>query len=211
MAETTGDDGRFGIVRRGYDIDQVDQFVLDQAAAWRTALQAAEERTRAAEQELTRLRALEASLEAERESLALDRQRLLAEVKVETERQREELAKIRADALDEASTAAAEYAERSLAEAKEKADGTARELQERRARMEAEFQATRADYELAEATLRAKVNDLNSMRLSLVTGLEAIAKGGLAGLGEIEDTVIKAGTAANGGDPRAAVDVADRG
>ena len=93
---------------------------------------------------------------------------------------------------------AAELEQQALSDARRKAEAEGRKLQERHDGLEADFAEKKANYERAEAALRAKVEDLNATREALVTGLEAIAKGGLSGLAEVEALLEPASVNGNG-------------
>ena len=169
MADKGTGDNRFAIARRGYDIDQVDRFLVAQAEAWRTAVQTADERAERLEIELAQLRALHSETENERTDLAAHR----AEVEAEA-----------ASIVEAARAKAAGFEQEALAEARRKVEAEGRRLQERHSRLEADYEATRTAHEKSEERLRAKIADLEETRLALVTGLEAIAQGGLRGLAE---------------------------
>lgn len=208
----------FEIVRRGYDVDQVDEFLITQALAWRGELDSADRRVAELEQELVRLGHLEAEVEQARQqqqavSLALQtaaeiRDKMLAETRTEIADLRAvteaELGKAgiesaaEADRLgveaEEQATALVEAAKQSAAEVEEQARAYSNELAQaheeeysrRREDADERHAATMARYEEAERVQESKVNELNSIRETLVVSLEAIASGGLAAMGEFK-------------------------
>lgn len=168
----------FRIVLRGYDIDAVDAFLVTQARAWGEALDEAKQQIAMLEREVARLRLIETDQERAEQDLAA----------------RTESAEIAAAVLrEEAERKATETVEAAQVEANEildEADRTHRarqrlELQKFES-LQAELEVRHEDamerYAKAEAILQAKVDDLAATREALVTGLEAIARGGLAGL-----------------------------
>ncbi len=213
-----GQSKSFGVVRRGYDTDQVDQFLQTQADAWAAELKA----SRAANEELeARLLALQNETEGLRAKEADLAQRLEAadhaydDLTAKAEReaiekrrtQDEELAQMRIDAAAYAAEVRAE-AEAEAAKVNEQAVKTTSEA-DAKARAAAEavleehqgvlnqlqsdfddrFARTKAQYERVLTALQAKVDELTETHQGLVSGLEAIARGGLSAtiLGDLEE------------------------
>ncbi len=261
----------FDVVRRGYDQDQVDRFVVKQAEAWRGAVAEVEARLAAAQTEIDQLRPLAEEVEQSRRqqealtitlaSAAQARDQMLAQAEEDSRLQREaataeaerlrseaeeyalqmrseadahavqvrseadayavqvrseadgEAESVRSEAATEAERVRSE-AESELARVRSEAESEVSELQEsmradilerartmeeahkrRTAELDANHQASTDGYRQLEEALRARVTDLHHLRLSLVTGLEAIATGGLARLGELEGLFRQAGLA----------------
>ncbi len=216
MAEI--DRQNFEIVRRGYDIDQVDEFLVRQAEAWRAELYEARRRISEMEADVGRI----ASLEAEVDQARRQQEALTMTLQTAAQARDEMLAKAEQDITVLRSEAEAEISQE-LAEAKAQAAkvlGDAEQeandvrhqsrmrtdelmmaqeeqLQTRQAELDTEHAEAKERYEKAEQTLVAKIKDLNSMREALVTGLEAIASGGLAALEEVDDVLAEVGIVGN--------------
>lgn len=199
----------FDVVRRGYDTDQVDQFLRTQADAWaselaesRAANEELEAKLSALQGDLENLRVQEADL-AQRlesadhayESLTEKAEREMAEKR---RAQEEELAQMRIDAAAysadiraEAEAEAAkvqEQATKTTSEADQKARAAAEAVLEEhqgvlnglQADFDERFARAKAQYERVLTALQHKVDELTETHSGLVSGLEAIARGGLS-------------------------------
>lgn len=234
MAETNRQS--FEVVRRGYDMEQVDKFLVHQAEAWRKELHRAQTRISELESKVQSLSQLEPQLEQARqqeEALALTLQsatqakdELLtkaeqetSELRTQAEIEAEEMRALAADEAESVRTEATSEADRIVSEAKDKATSLVEsaekeaddarhesrmrtdelmlaqeeQLQQRRAELDQEFETAVGRYELVEQSLKDKVTELNSMREALVTGLEAIATGGLSALEDVQDELAAVG------------------
>lgn len=214
MAEAAADGPSFDVVRRGYDIDQVHEFLVRQAEAWRAELYEATRQIAELESDVARVNELETEVEQARtqqEALTLSfhsaaraRDEMLAAADIEiTDRKalaEEEAEQILAEAKAEAASllAAAEreandvrFAARARTEELVKAQES--ELMARRSELESSYNEALATYERTERSLIDKVRELNSMREALVIGLEAIASGGLAALEDVSDQLAAVG------------------
>jgi cell division septum initiation protein DivIVA len=237
----------FDVVRRGYDIDQVEKFLVVQAEAWSGELELARTRIAALEEELRRLHGVEAeamelrhraeSMGAELAEAEQARSTMLAQAgseaqQIRTEAQREasklrhdaELARARIEAEARHRTTEQENqarvnsnelvveAERIMAEAVAEANRIRTEasteadrvrdsvdtevsarvdarltdelagLEERRRKLDEDYIETKSQYERVMAAMSAKVSELRTTHHALITGLQAIAKGGLSQL-----------------------------
>ncbi len=204
----------FEIVRQGYDPDEVEQFLTSQADAWRRALDDAQSRIAQLEAEVHRMAPFEAdaaNLEHERaelgrraEAAAAAQAQRLAELKDDVDRTQREAAADAEHQVAEARTRAATIVDEARRSAESESEAIRRRAEEEHQQLEARHQQRRAEldrshaetvdrYDKIETALRAKVEELDSMRMALVTGLEAIATGGLAGMGEVADLMVAAG------------------
>ena len=208
----------FEVVRRGYDIDQVDEFLVRQAEAWRNELFESRRRVTELEGDLTRL----AQLEVEVDQARRQQDALTMTLQTAAQARDEMLAKAEQD-VTAMRTECENEVERELAEAKAKAAqllGDAEQesndiryqnrlrtdelamaqeeqLKQRQTELDEAHEEAKSRYEVAEKALAAKIQDLNSMREALVTGLEAIASGGLAALEEVSDVLAGVGIVGN--------------
>ncbi len=194
----------FSLVRQGYDTDEVEAFLVSQAEAWHQALRQAEQRTAQFQLELEKTQRREAALLNELNSATKAKENTMAEIEQEAELKRAEhelTIKKRADEVEASITA-------QLAEAEAKAAGLIRqaehdaaesqtELEKTRtsqlAALESEHRRTTSQYEKAEAKLIESIKDLNTMRVALVDGLQAIADGGLTNAKAIDDLLDEIG------------------
>lgn len=208
----------FEVVRRGYDIDQVDEFLVRQAEAWRNELYDARRRIAELEGDLTRLGALETEVEQARrqqdaltmtlQTAAQARDEMLAKAEQDVAVLRSEAEQQVEDQLSEAKVKSAEM----VAEAEQEANDVRHQsrmrtdelmmaqeeqLSQRRSELDTAHAEAKGRYEIVEATMASKIKDLNSMREALVTGLEAIASGGLAALEEVSDVLADVGIVGN--------------
>ncbi len=216
MAEI--DRQNFEVVRRGYDIDQVDEFLVRQAEAWRAELYEARRRLSEMEGELGKI----APLEAEVEQARRQQDALTMTLQTAAQARDEMLAKAESDVASKRAEAEAEIAEelagakaqaaQILADAEQEANDVRHQsrmrtdelmmaqeeqLRARQEELDTEHAEAKERYERAEQALAAKITDLNSMREALVTGLEAIASGGLAALEEVGDVLAEVGIVGN--------------
>ncbi len=243
MAETADiDRQQFEVVRRGYDIDQVDEFLVRQAEAWRGQLYEAQRRISELEEGVGQLSHLEAEVEQARrqqEALTLTFQtaaqakdEMLAKAEREAAEHRrateEEMLKLRVETETETTRLLAEAtakaddlvrtAETEAAETERSARARVNELlstgeqqtRERQAELDANHVRTRARYRQAEEALSSKVEELNSMRIALVAGLEAIASGGLAALEGVGDQLAAVGIGGTDADESAVQKLLDK-
>ncbi len=215
---TSVDQQTFDVVRRGYDIDQVDQFLIIQARAWSAELDAARDRVAELEQEVQGIGRLEAELDEARrqqEALTLTLQTAAQardEMLAKTEQEIADLQASNDAALTSLRSEAEEQATALVSEARNAASEIEQETQVRslelhreqeddfaRRRAELEQQHIDATQRYAEAAkaLKAKVEDLNSMREALVAGLEAIAGGGLSAMRGSEELLASVGIEIN--------------
>ncbi len=243
MTDMAGiDREQFEVVRRGYDIDQVDEFLVRQAEAWRERLHEAERRIVELENDAIELRQLGSEVEAARrqqEALTLTFQtaaqaqdEMLAKAEREAAEHRrateEEMLKLRVETETETTRLLAEAtakaddlvrtAETEAAETERSARARVNELlstgeqqtRERQAELDANHVRTRARYRQAEEALSSKVEELNSMRIALVAGLEAIASGGLAALEGVGDQLAAVGIGGTDADESAVQKLLDK-
>lgn len=215
----------FEVVRRGYDIDQVNAFLIHQAEAWRAELLDSQLRVRDLEGDSMRLEQLEVEVEQSRkqqEALTLTfqtaanaRDEMLAKAEMDiSERQalvEEQVSRVQLDSeaevdrlLSEAkiqATSIVTTAEKEANDARHRARmrtdelmlAQEEQLQQRKAELDETFAESMVRYELAEKSMKDKVTELNSMREALVTGLEAIATGGLSALEDVSDELAAVG------------------
>ena len=193
----------FEVVRRGYDIDQVEQFLVRQAEAWRTELFDARRRIGQLETDLTKLSTLEQEVEQSRQQ----QDALTMTLQSATQTRDEMLAQAAEDSsakLAEAEAAAAQIP----ADAENEATGIRsqgrqqtdkqliaqeEEFRQRGEQLQHAHLEAKSRYEMIEATLVSKIQDLNDMREALVSGLEAIATGGLTAMEDIGDAMAGVG------------------
>ncbi len=167
----------FRIVRKGYDVEQVDSFLLTQATAWSTEL--AQSR-----QENAELRAHLARQAQEVEAASLSAQSHAVAPNAAANQTDVEI-------IARAETTAA----RMLAEADQQAQTRVRAalraqeevLAQRQQDLDARFARSKAQYEQILSALQAKVGELQETREALVSGLETIAAGGLAAIEGFSD------------------------
>ena len=181
----------FAIVRQGYDVDEVEEFLVTQAEAWRDALSQTENRVAELEAAMESSRRREAALLEGLQTAAQAREHVMAETEREFSERRAqteaELNQLISDARASAQAQLAEAADEAarlldgaeLQAARIKSESEA-ELVSRMATLETEHREATTRYAEAEADLKVQVKDLNAMRLALVRGLEVIADGGLA-------------------------------
>lgn len=208
------DGPNFDIARRGYDIDQVHEFLIRQAEAWRTELYRATRRIEELQTDLARLGELEVEVEqsrSQREALTMSfhsaaqaRDEMLLTAEAEIGKKRAEVEQQAAQILAEARAEAATI----LADAEREANDvrfTARartdelmqaqqsELMARKAELDESHNNAVARYRSTEESLIENIRELNSMREALVVGLEAIANGGLAALEDVSEQLAAVG------------------
>jgi DivIVA domain-containing protein len=208
----------FEVVRRGYDIDQVDEFLVRQAEAWRNELFESRRRVSELESDLTRLAQLEVEVDQARrqqdaltmtlQTAAQARDEMLAKaeqdvaaLRAECEQEVEqELAEAKAKAaqlLGDAEQESSDIRYQNRLRTDELVMAQEEQLKQRQAELDEAHDEAKGRYELAEQALATKIRDLNSMREALVTGLEAIASGGLAALEEVGDVLEGVGIVGN--------------
>lgn len=214
MAELAADGPNFDVVRRGYDIDQVHEFLVRQAEAWRSELYEASRRIADLEADVIRLAELETEVEQARNqqealtmsfhSAAQARDDMLtsaeADVAARKDIAEQEAGKILAEAQAEAASILAD-AEREAndvrftarARTDELMKAQESELVSRKAELDQSYNETIVQYEATQQSLVDKVRELNSMREALVIGLEAIASGGLSALEDVSDQLAAVG------------------
>ena len=169
----TGDLAHFKLVRKGYDVEQVDAFLLTQATAWST--------------ELAQARQENADLRAQIARRAQDAQAASLSVKDQASAHpAPPIQQTDVEIIARAETTAA----RIVAEADQQAQTRVRAalraqeevLNQRQENLDARFARSRAQYEEILSALHAKVGELQETREALVGGLETIAAGGLAAI-----------------------------
>lgn len=213
MAEMADGPG-FDVVRRGYDIDQVHEFLVRQAEAWRAELYDASRRIADLENDVVRLEELEAEVESSRNqqealtmsfhSAAQARDDMLASAEADIAARKEvaaqEVTQMLAEAKAEAASILADaereandvrFAARTRTDELMKAQES--ELVSRKAELDDAYNESVQKYEATKQSLADKVRELNSMREALVIGLEAIATGGLAALEDVSDQLAAVG------------------
>jgi DNA repair exonuclease SbcCD ATPase subunit len=213
MAEMA-DGPSFDVVRRGYDIDQVHEFLVRQAEAWRAELYEASRRIADLESDVVRLEELETEVESSRNqqealtmsfhSAAQARDDMLASAEADIAARKEvaaeEVTQMLAEAKAEAATILAD-AEREANDVRFSARARTDELMKiqeselvnRKAELDDAYNESVQKYEATKQSLADKVRELNSMREALVIGLEAIATGGLAALEDVSDQLAAVG------------------
>ena len=213
MAEMA-DGPSFDVVRRGYDIDQVHEFLVRQAEAWRAELYDASRRIADLETDVVRLEELETEVESSRSqqealtmsfhSAAQARDDMLASAEADIAARKEvaadEVNQMLAEAKAEAATILAD-AEREANDVRFAARARTDELMKiqeselvnRKAELDDAYNESVQKYEATKQSLADKVRELNSMREALVIGLEAIATGGLAALEDVSDQLAAVG------------------
>ena len=208
----------FEVVRRGYDIDQVDEFLVRQAEAWRNELFESRRRVSELESDLTRLGQLEVEVDQARrqqdaltmtlQTAAQARDEMLAKaeqdvavLRSECEREVEqELAEAKAKAaqlLGDAEQESSDIRYQNRLRTDELVMAQEEQLKQRQNELDEAHEEAKSRYEVAEQALATKIRDLNSMREALVTGLEAIASGGLAALEQVGDVLAGVGIVGN--------------
>lgn len=168
----------FQVVRRGYDIDEVDAFLVRQAEAWGEALEESKAHVRALEEEVVGLK----SAAAERERTEHERAVQLESAEVAARQAREDAQREAADIVRTAQTEAAALSQEAEQARQARHAAELEKFEALQAELDVRHQDARERYAKAESILKAKVEDLDATRQSLVAGLEAIARGGLSGL-----------------------------
>lgn len=194
----------FSLVRQGYDTDEVEAFLHSQAVAWQTALRQAEQRAVDLEHELEKAQRREAALLNGLNSATHARESNRAEVDSELVAKRAEHEKALQKLTEETEASVAQQ----LSEAETQAANLIQQAEQQVAASEAELETTRASrlaalesehlrktssYQQAEAKLVDTIKDLNSMRVALIDGLQAIAEGGLTNAKAIDDLLDEIG------------------
>lgn len=208
----------FQVVRRGYDIDEVDAFLVHQAEAWGEALEESKAQVRSLEEEVASMRAASEERDRSEHELAIK----LEEADDAVRQAREDAEREAADIVRTAQAEAAALSQEAEQARQAREVAELEKFEALQAELDVRHEDARERYGKAEGILKAKVEDLDATRQSLVAGLEAIARGGLSGLnteahealaavGLVDSTAVDAETSSPADDVEAEFESVDEG